>query len=83
MTIMTLNKKKQFTEEDIEMVLKENPGGLMLRSIELKVGCSEMTVRNLLKPLITAGHVEKRNIGASEKKPTNLYLWIGESLAQR
>lgn len=68
--------KKQFTEEDIERVLKENPLGLMLKGIELKVGCSEMTARNLLKPLIEAEKVEKQNIGSSEKRGTFLYLWM-------
>lgn len=68
--------KKQFTEDDIKMVLKENPHGLMLKWIELNVGCSEMTARNLLEPLIKAGQVEKRDIGASKKRATNLYLWV-------
>lgn len=73
---MTL--KKIFTVDDIERVLKEQTTGLMLKGIEFRVGCSEMTARNLLKPLIDAGLVEKRNIGASEKRATNLYLWIGQ-----
>ena len=71
--------KKQFTEEDIERVLKENPLGLMLKGIELKAGCSEMTARNLLNPLIEAEKVEKQNIGSSEKRGTFLYLWVKEN----
>ena len=67
---------KQFTDKDIERVLKENPRGLMLKGIEYKMGCSEMTVRNLLKPLIESGLVEKRNIGVSKKRATNLYIWV-------
>lgn len=67
---------KQFTAKDVERVLKENPRGLMLKGIEYRMGCSEMTARNLLKPLIELGQVEKRDIGASKKRATNLYLWV-------
>lgn len=66
--------EKKFTEEDIRTILNKNPGGLMLAIIQSEMGCSEMTVRTLLKPLIDSGEVIKSNIGRSEKKPVNLYI---------
>lgn len=65
--------EKQYTAEDLKIILSNNPGGLMLAKIQDKMGCSEMTVRNLLKPLIESGEITKKNIGQSAKKPVNLY----------
>lgn len=74
MTTLKKNRyEKQYTADDIKAILVKNPGGLMLGSIQYMMGCSEMTVRNLLKPLIESGEVVKQNIGQSEKKPVNLY----------
>lgn len=75
-SIMTkINRfEKKYTVEDIKKVLDKTPGGLMLAIIQSEMGCSEMTARALLKPLIESGEVIKLNIGRSEKKPVNLYM---------
>ena len=65
--------EKQYTDNDIRAVLSKNPNGLMLGKIQSEIGCSEMTVRSLLRPMIESGQVIKTNIGQSEKKPVNLY----------
>jgi len=65
--------EKRFKPDDVLTVLKDNPGGLMLSNIQKIMGCSEMTARNLLKPLIESRQVVKLNIGSSEKRPVNLY----------
>jgi hypothetical protein len=65
---------KQYTAIKLKTVLNKTPGGLMLAIIQSEMGCSEMTVRALLKPLIESGEVIKLNIGRSEKKPVNLYI---------
>jgi hypothetical protein len=66
--------EKKFTEEDIKAVLNKTPGGLMLAILQSEVGCSEMTMRGLLKPMIESGEIIKLNIGRSKKKPVNLYM---------
>jgi predicted ArsR family transcriptional regulator len=63
--------QKIFNESDILLALEDSP--LMLRRLAQRVGCSEMTLRKLLKPLIESGEVELLNMGSSDKKPVNLY----------
>ncbi len=74
---MTETKKnryeKRFTEENIKAVIPEQPNGVMLRKIISDAGCSEMTARKLLDPLIRSGEVIKINIG-SDTKPYYLYM---------
>jgi len=67
---------KQYTENDVKKALRES-NGLMLAKLQENIGCSEMTLRNLLKPMIKAGDVTKKNIGVSEKRPVNVYS-LGE-----
>ncbi len=67
------NYQKQFNEDQIRIALADS-NGLMLAKLQEKIGCSEMTLRNLLKPLINSGVVVKQNIGVSEKKPVNIYF---------
>jgi hypothetical protein len=75
MTKPNINRfKKQYTAIKLKTVLNKTHGGLMLAIIQSEMGCSEMTVRALLKPLIESGEVIKLNIGRSEKKPVNLYI---------
>jgi hypothetical protein len=75
MTKPNINRfKKQYTAIKLKTVLNKTPVGLMLAIIQSEMGCSEMTVRALLKPLIESGEVIKLNIGRSEKKPVNLYI---------
>ncbi len=67
---------KQFNEDHVKSALSGSPG-MMLAKLQEKIGCSEMTLRHLLKPMIKTGVVVKRNIGSSEKKPINIYLLKG------
>ncbi len=64
---------KQFNEDHVRVALAGSPG-MMLAKLQERIGCSEMTLRHLLKPLIEYGEVVKMNIGTSEKKPINIYL---------
>ena len=64
--------KKQFEPSHVLNALEGSPG-MMLIKLQEAVGCSEMTLRRLLNPLIASGEVIKLNIGASDKKPVNLY----------
>lgn len=66
--------EKKFTEDDVKKILDKTPSGLMLALIQSEMGCSEMTIRTLLKPMLESGEVIKLNIGHSEKKPVNLYM---------
>lgn len=67
---------KQFNTDHVKTALAGSPG-MMLAKLQEKIGCSEMTLRKLLTPLIDSGEVVKRNIGSSEKRPVNLYLLQG------
>lgn len=64
---------KQFTAENVKTALIGTQG-LMLAKLQEKIGCSEMTLRHLLKNMIASGEVVKTNIGASENKPVNIYF---------
>jgi len=72
---MAFNDTIKFNEEKLKYVLQENSNGLMLRHIRLKMGCSETTARNLLKPLLANGKVFRNNISDSEIRPLYLYFW--------
>ena len=63
---------KQFNQDHVKTALADSPG-MMLAKLQEKIGCSEMTLRHLLTPLLESGEVVKRNIGSSEKKPINIY----------
>jgi hypothetical protein len=74
MEILKNNRyQKQYTENDIKKALDKYPAGLMLSKLQSELGCSEMTVRNLLKPMIDSEKVIKTNISQSETKPYYLY----------
>ena len=67
---------KKFSADHVKDALKGSPG-MMLAKLQEKTGCSEMTLRHLLKPMIDSGEIVKQNIGSSEKKPINVYLLKG------
>ena len=69
---------KQFNQDHVKTALAGSPG-MMLAKLQEKIGCSEMTLRHLLKPLIDSGEIVKQNIGSSEKKPINIYLIKGSN----
>jgi len=64
--------QKKYNEDHVRAALDGSPG-MMLARLQEKIGCSEMTVRHLLKPLMDSGDVVKQNIGCSEKRPVNVY----------
>jgi hypothetical protein len=63
----------RYTRSDILKAFTNYPEGLMLGRIQSDVGCSEMTARNLLKPMVDSGEVIRTNISQSETKPYYLY----------
>lgn len=66
--------EKRYTADNIKEVLYKYPNGLMLKKLMSEIGCSEMTARNLLKPLIESGEIVKHNMGLSDTKPYYLYM---------
>ncbi len=65
--------KKTYTQEQVIDLLNTHPEGLMLEKIRQSLGCSEMTLRTLINPLVNNREVLKRNISATDSRPIYLY----------
>jgi AraC-like DNA-binding protein len=65
--------KSKYTQQQVIDLLNSHPEGLMLEKIRQSLGCSEMTLRTLINPLVNDREVLKRNISATDSRPIYLY----------
>lgn len=60
--------KKKFTEEQVLETIKEHNDIMAPRQIADKLGCSKLTIENLLRVMLVDGQVKRVNVGTEKKK---------------
>lgn len=60
--------KKKYTEDQVIEAIEQHSNVISSRQIADKLGCSKLTVDNLLKDLLASGEVNRVNLGTEDKK---------------
>lgn len=60
--------EKRYTEDQVIEAIEQHSNVISSRQIADKLGCSKLTVDNLLKDLLASGEVDRVNLGTDNKK---------------
>ena len=60
--------KKKYTDEMVMGLLKKHSDIMAPRQMADKLGCSKVTLENLLRSMLEQGQVRRVNVGTDKKK---------------